>query len=216
MTTSASSSSKATLAAGALVCALGLGALYLGTAGFRAISTEEGRRLAIADHALLLPEAQLALPQPASLQHALRADGRVAIVTFMYSSCNAVCSVLGSQYQQMQASIVARGLQHDIRLLSISFEPRDTPGVLAVYALRQHAQPGIWRFASISDATERTRLLKAFGVVVLPAPLDQFQHNAAYHIVDRAGRLTRIVDLDQPDAALDAALSLSQRQKARL
>lgn len=215
MTTSASSSSKATLAASVLVCALGTGALYLGTAGFRAISTEQGRRLAIADHALLLPAAQLALAQPASLQQVLREDGRVAIVTFMYSSCNAVCSVLGSQYQQLQATIVARGLQPTIRLLSISVDPRDTPDVLAAYALRQHAQPGIWRFAGISDAADRTRLLKAFGVVVVPVPPGEFQHNAAFHVVDRAGRLTRIVDLDEPEEALDAALSVSRQQEAR-
>jgi protein SCO1/2 len=156
---------------------------------------------------------QLSLPQPTSLQRALREDGRVAIVTFIYSSCNAVCSVLGSQYQQMQAAIVARRLQHTVRLLSVSFDPRDTSAVLAAYALRQHAQPAIWRFASVNDDAERGILLKAFGLVVLPAPLGGFQHNAAFHIVDPAGRLTRIIDLDQPDTALDEALALSRRQE---
>lgn len=213
MMTLPSSSSRNTLAALAAVCAFGIGALYAGSMGFRAVSTEDGRRLAIEDQALLLPVVQLALPQPVSLQRALREDGRVAIVTFMYSSCSTVCSILGSQYQQMQAAIVARRLQGSIRLLSVSFDPRDTPEVLSSYALRQHAQPSIWRFASISDDAQRAQLLKAFGVVVLPAPLGQFQHNAAFHIVDPAGRLTRIVDLDQPDAALDAALALARRQK---
>jgi protein SCO1/2 len=39
--------------------------------------------------------------------------------------------------------------------------------------------------------------------------MEQFQHNAAFHVLDANGRLARIVDPDDVSGALDAALSLA-------
>lgn len=200
---------RATLLAVALVCALGAAALHYATLGFRVVSTEDGRRLSISEQPRALPAAALHLPQPAMLHEALREDGRVAIVVFIYARCNAVCSILGSEFQQLQQAIQARGLQRRVRLLSISFDPRDTAAELQAYARRQNAQPALWRFASVDSAAERRALLDAFGIVVLPAPLGEFQHNAAFHIVDAGGRLVRIVDDNQPAQALEHALALA-------
>src|SRR5262249_14904872 len=112
------SSSKPSLAPtiGALlgVTALGLAAIWYGTMGFRVVATEDGRRLAI-------EESPRVLPLPAGAP----ADKRVTIATFFYARCNAVCSSVGTELQQMQEKIVARGLQDRVRLLSISFDPRD-------------------------------------------------------------------------------------------
>jgi protein SCO1/2 len=209
MTTSPSASSKQTCAAVLLVTAIGMAALHHATLGFRIVSTEDGRRLQISERPITLPRTALAMPRRTDLHANLRHDGRVAIVTFMYTRCVAVCSVLGSQFQQMQSELVARGLQHKIRLLSISFDARDTPAELQGYAKGQHAQPAVWQFAGIPDAQQRKQLLTAFGIVVLPAPLGDYQHNAAFHIVDRSGRLARIVDLDEQDNALQYALALT-------
>jgi protein SCO1/2 len=218
MTTLPNSSNKtprATLLALALVCVLGGTALYQGTMGLRVVSTEDGRRLDIREHPRALPAANIHLPQASTLHTALRDDGRVAIVAFMYTSCNAVCSVLGSELQQLQAEIRARGLQRQVRLLSISFDPRDTPAVLAAYAASHKAEADLWQFVSVDGAAQRRRLLDAFGIVVLPAPLGEFQHNAAFHLVGADGRLMRVDDFDQPESALDHALALA-RQGGRL
>lgn len=202
-----------TLALAALVCALGTAALYQATMGFRVVSTEDGRRLAIAEQPLPLPPARLRMPEPSRLDADLAADGRVAIVAFIYTSCNSVCSVLGSEFKQMQDAIAARGLQRQVRLLSISFDPRDTPELLHAYGKRQGARPDIWRFAAIDDARERRRLLDAFGIVVLPAPLGEFQHNAAYHLVGADGRLMHIEDFERPAQALEQAVALAAAQR---
>lgn len=218
MTTLPNSSNKtprATLLALALVCVLGGTALYQGTMGLRVVSTEDGRRLDVRERPRALPAASIHLPQAGTLHAALQGDGRVAIVAFMYTSCNAVCSVLGSEFQQLQAEIRARGLQRQVRLLSISFDPRDTPAVLAAYAASQKAEAGLWQFVSVDDAAQRRRLLDAFGIVVLPAPLGEFQHNAAFHLVGADGRLMRVDDFDQPASALEHALTLA-RQAGRL
>lgn len=209
-TSSSSNPLAATLAASLLVCAIGIAAIYHGTMGFSVVSTEDGRRLAISQNPRALPDAEIHAPQRGTLSALMKDDGRIAIVIFIYTSCNSVCSVLGSEFQQLQEEIHKRGLEQHVRLISISFDPRDTPAVLEKYAQRQHADPSLWRMVGIDHEDERQALLDAFGIVVLPAPMGEFQHNAAFHLVDHQGRLTRIVDFDQPAQALEMAHALAR------
>lgn len=200
----------ALLVAAMVVC--GVAALWQATMGFRVVSTEEGRRLAIAESPLALVPAQLVLPgsRVAALPALLAGDGRVAVITFFYARCNAVCSVQGSELQQMQREILARGWQDKVRLLTISFDPRDTGADLAAYAGRMRAEPSVWQFAAVPDAGQRRALLEQVGIIVLPAALGEFQHNAAFHIVGRDGWMSRVVDYEQPEAALHAALEAAR------
>ncbi|HEY1148375.1 MAG TPA: SCO family protein [Pseudoduganella sp.] len=183
----------------ACVAALGVAAVWHGTMGFRVVSTEEARRLAIA-------EQPRTLPLPAARDPA----ARVTLATFFYARCNAVCSAVGSEFQQLQSEILARGLQDRVRLLSISFDPRDGASELTHYAQRMRADGRVWTMTSVPDDARRASLLVSAGVVVIPAPLGEYEHNAAIHLIDRDGRLVRIVDYEQPAAALDAALALAQ------
>jgi len=203
--TSSNSSLPATLAALAFIAAAGVAAVWHGTMGFNVVSTEDGRRLAV-------ERQPIALPLPAAAGF----DGRVTIATFFYARCNAVCSAVGSEFQQMQREIAARGLQGRVRLLSISFDPRDTSSDLAHYAQRMRAEPALWRMVALPDAVQRRRLLKTAGVVILPAPLGEFQHNAAFHLIDRNGRLVRIIDYEQPAEAIDAAQALASPVPVRI
>jgi protein SCO1/2 len=200
-----------TLAALLLVCAAGVAALYQGTMGMEVVSTEDGRRLAISRQPLALPTATIRQPQAGTLAWMLRDDGRVAIITFIYSQCNAVCAVLGDEFQQLQDEIRKRGLQRDVRLISISFDPRDTAPALDSYAQRQQADPALWRMVGIDNDKERKALLDAFGIVVLPAPMGEFQHNAAFHLIDAQGRLARIDDYDNPGQALEHAAAMAHQ-----
>jgi protein SCO1/2 len=215
MKTSTSSNSSSggkpwpTLAALLLVSALGMLALHRATMGFEVVSTEDGRRLAISRAPMQLPRTAVHAPQAAELSQLLRNDGRITIMTFFYSSCNALCSVLGDEFQQLQAQIHAKGLQQRVRLLSISFDPRDDAAALASYARRQRADPAIWQIASIDSASQRKALLDQLGIVVLPAPLGEFQHNAALHLIDRNGKLVQIDDYENPVLALEHAIRRS-------
>lgn len=187
-----------------LVLALGIGAIYRVTDGFRIVTSEESRRLSIAERPRPIPDIAIRFENggAASLAQALRADGRTTIVNFIYTRCNAVCSVMGTEFQQLQQALAANGLAHRVRLLSISFDPRDTPEQLARYARSMRAQPAVWQFASVPDARERQAVLNAFGITVIPAPLGEFEHNAAYHLVTPDALLSQIVDYGQPDALL--------------
>ena len=64
-------------------------------------------------------------------------------------------------------------------------------------------------YAEFADPAAGARVLDMFGIVVVPAPLGQFEHNAAFHVVTPDGHLARIVDLDDPDGALRAAVGLA-------
>lgn len=187
-----------------LVLALGIGAIYRVTDGFRIVTSEESRRLSIAERPRPIPDIAIRFENgsAASLAQALRADGRTTIVNFIYTRCNAVCSVMGTEFQQLQQALAANGLAHRVRLLSISFDPRDTPEQLARYARSMRAQPAVWQFASVPDARERQAVLNTFGITVIPAPLGEFEHNAAYHLVTPDALLSQIVDYGQPDALL--------------
>ncbi len=192
----------------AVILALAGMAAWAGTDGFSVVTTEAARRQAILEHPLHVPDAplQLADGRAVSLRTLLADDGRVAIVNFIYTRCASVCLSMGDEFQQLQQRIRERGLQQRVRLLSISFDARDTPRWLQNYTQRMGLDPEIWQVVLAQDDASRQRLLDAFGIIVIPAPLGQFEHNAAYHVVDADAWLTRILDLEEGDAALYRAL----------
>lgn len=201
-----------------MVGMLGAGALSVQTDGFTVLTTEAARRADIARHPRMLPDAALETSAGAStsFRDALRNDGRIAIVNFMYTRCYSICLAMGGEFQQLQQAIVQHGLTDRVRIISLSFDPADTPADLARYALRMRAQPGVWQFASIADANRRKALLKAFGIVVVPAPLGQYEHNAAYHVVMPDGRLSRVVDIGDAAGLLDYVSTRLQGPRAEL
>ena len=193
---------------------LGCLAIYDATLGLEVVSTENGRRLEIARTPRELPQANMDLPTNPSLSEWLKADGRVTIVAFIYTKCTSIFSVIGSEFQQMQAAINERGLRNNVRLLSISFDPSDSQLQLAAYASRQKADPAVWQLVGLSSPEETKLVLETFGIVVVPTPLGEFNHNAAFHIVDSKARLAKIVDFEDPARALEEAIAMDKRQRA--
>ncbi|WP_323011769.1 SCO family protein [Castellaniella sp.] len=194
-----------------LSLAAGIGVLYGLTDGFTVLTAEAARRQMIAAQPRALLPAQVldAVGGGQSLAENLHDDGRVAIVNFFYSRCNALCLAQGSLTEQLQQAIETEGLQDRIRLISLSFDARDDADDLARYGVRMGADPSVWQFLTLADADQRKGLLDQFGIVVVPAPLGEFEHNAAFHIVTPDGRLVRILDLDEPGLALQAARTLA-------
>jgi protein SCO1/2 len=175
------------------------------TAGFEVWTAEGARRLTVVERPVPVPAALLAGHGVSGLD--LRAwlsgKGRVTIVDFIYTRCPTVCSTLGSGFQQLQQAIAARP-GDDVGLLSISFDPlHDDAARLQQYASQWRADPRHWRVVTVPDAAELKRLLDAFQVIVIADGLGGYEHNAALLIVDERGRLVRIFD----DTDLDAALA---------
>lgn len=143
------------------------------------------------------------------LHDALRAHDqppRAIIVDFIFTRCITLCSTLGGVYQQLQRDIVEQGLEHKVRLLSISFDvAHDSPERLTRQAKLMGARPGIWSFVTPTSGAERDLLLNTFGVQVVPERNGQWQHNAALHVVSAGGELVRIVDINDAAGALAVA-----------
>lgn len=196
-----------TLAAVAVIVACAAAALWTATDGLSALTSETARRLAVAREPLPLPRAHLA--DGRELGAAIRADGRVVLVDFIYTQCESLCTALGTDYQQLQRELRRQGLGDRVRLLSLSFDPeRDDPPTLARHQQRLRADPALWQADTIPDPRERTALLSAFGIVVVQDGRGDFVHNAAIHVVDSQGRLRRIHGLGGWRQALADALAL--------
>ena len=198
-----------------LIVVLGIWATFVQTDGLTVLTTEAARRASIVRQPVEIPTAdvQMATGQTADLRAALAADQRVTIVNFMYTRCISICVAMGSEFQQLQSEIKSRGLGDRVRLVSISFDPNDTPKWLARYRDRMDADPEIWQVISVADDIERQALLDTFGIVVVPAPLGQYEHNTAYHVVTPDGQLARIVDINRATSALHYALEQTKTSK---
>ncbi len=192
----------------------GLAVLLFATSGGQAFTTETLRRSQInaAPAQIESFEITTSIGEKTSL-HALLADqslgSKVWLVDFVYTRCQTLCSSLGSIYQQLQAQIESRRLSDQIGLLSISFDPaHDDAPALKAYATRMQMNPAVWQIATLTQWQDRRRLLDAFGIMVLPAPLGEFEHNAALHLLKADGQLVRIIDYADFSSALDIAIEM--------
>lgn len=179
---------------GAVATVLSAGMLAGATRGFSVLTTDSARVEQIASRPIAVSAVMLIdmhrLPQTV-------ADaGRATIVDFVYTRCPTLCGSLGGAYQRLQTEIRKRGLSSRVRLLTISFDPTwDTPERLRYYELVMHPDPAVWTVATLTDSTQLPRLLRTFGVRVIPDGNNGFVHNAALHVVDSRGRLVSIVPL---------------------
>jgi protein SCO1/2 len=186
------------------------------TEGFQVWTTEDARRLTIIDHPVVTPDAVLEGPGMTGLNLPtwLTGAGKVTIVEFVYTRCPTLCTQLGSGFQQLQRSIAASP-GDGVRLLSISFDPvHDDLARLQRYGMQWRADPGRWHVATVPDAGQLRRLLDAYQVTVISDGLGGYEHNAALLVVDERGRLVRIFDGTDLDAALAYARSIVRRRIA--
>lgn len=181
-----------------LVGLVGFGILHGATDGFRALTSETARRLAVVAEARPVPDVPLE-DQSGRVFSLAALAGRTVVVNFIYTHCPDVCLALGSAMQQLQRSLPEAGRDGAVTLLSISFDPEhDDVQRLAAYARWFGAGPA-WRMARPRSRADLDALLQAFGVVVIPDGRGGFVHNAALHLVDRRGHLVHITDLTDVD-----------------
>lgn len=205
-----------TFVACAAFVALAIGATRWLTDDFNAWTAEGARRFEVATTPVSAPPVTVDGPHLAgtTLPDLLASGHGVTIVDFVYTSCQTVCQILGTGFQQLQARIGKDPqLKKRVRLLSISFDPaRDTTDVLRDHADHLGADPAIWTFARIADQRQLATLLDRFNVVVIPDGQGGYAHNAALLVVDRDARLVRIFDYSELDTALAYAVRLANRQ----
>jgi protein SCO1/2 len=179
------------------------------TAGFRAFTSEDARRLRVAESAPPLPALDAVSATASAIALWGGSPAPIRLVTFMYTRCPTLCRAAGQEFVELQRALRDEGAD-DVRLLSLSFDPaHDTPERLRDYAARHRADPAYWTVASPRSAEALAALLRVAGVVVIDDGLGGFAHNAAIHLVAPDGRLLRIFDLADHRAALAYARALA-------
>src|SRR6516162_3847461 len=152
----------------ALVAASVFGvALWQGTDGLRAFTTEGARRLSVIEQPRAVPAVRLIDTQGRQLTLADEI-GRGVVVEFMYTTCPTICVALGESFAKLRDQIRTDGPADRVRLISISFDPRDSPEALEDYAQAHGAVGGLWITARPEDERALRALLKAFGITVIP------------------------------------------------
>lgn len=123
--------------------------------------------------------------------------GRVHVVNFLFTSCEATCPLLVRQMQEVERN--TRALGDRVRFLSISVDPEtDTPTVLRRYVDKRGLDTRRWLFLTGPlDAVERA-VVGAFqspmGKQVHPAEGDvptlvEITHGENFVVVDAEGRI---------------------------
>jgi len=194
-----------TLAAIAVVMALGLLALGGVTRGFAAVTSDGVRRIDLERAPRTLPALSM-IDQAGnawSLADYGGASPYTTFVTLVYTRCHTICRTSASGLAFLQQEIQSRGLEDRVRLLTLSFDPyNDTPAVLAEYARGLGADASLWRTATVAAATDLETMLRLFDIVVISDGLGGYSHNAALFRINEHGKLVKAYDIERPDLAL--------------
>ena len=200
-----------TAVASLAVCVAGVAMLWRGTDGFRALTSEQARRRAIAASPRLVPAVELEDQDGRPFSFDVY-RGRPLVVDFVYTQCSSICPLLSAGFQRIDDAERSRGpYAGRLQLVSITFDPSDTPARLRQYATHYEGDGQTWRFARVKDPGDLGALLQAFGIVVITDAGRGFQHNAAVHVLDPQGRLARVLDVEaSPATVARAAAAVSQ------
>lgn len=191
------------LAAAIVALGAGLSVLWIGTDGGAAWTSESARRLAVVSHPRPLPAAALLDAHGRSLS-LTDFDRPVVLIDFIYTHCPGACIAMGAAFRRLQRDFADLGLQDDVQLLSLTFDPgRDGPEELARYLARFSADETYWSAARFKDDRDLEAVLEQLGVVVIPEPTVGFVHNTAVYLAHR-GRVVGIYDVDDRGALLEA------------
>jgi protein SCO1/2 len=191
-----------TVSASVLLMLLGVWAAWAITGGFEVLTSEQARRLEISRKQPVAPDVRLIDQSGQAFRFGgwVKESNKFLIVDFIYTSCQSFCRALGTEFQQLQQGIIARGLQNRVHLLSVSFDPEhDNYSVLEQYAGHLQARPDIWTFATVENVRDLGVMLRTFGITVIPDRQGGFQHNVALIWVSPSGHLVRVTDYDFSD-----------------
>jgi protein SCO1 len=169
-------------------------------------------RLAVIDEA---PDFSLVTQDEKPLRLAdLR--GQVVLVGFVFTTCNGTCPATTHRMSQVQQLLRSRGLNANVRLLSITLDPsRDTPDALRRYQRLYDVDSKQWSFLTGPPA-DVAKTIAAWGMWARATANGQLDHPSRVFLVDARGRIREIYNLDfmKPDwVAEDIALLLAERQK---
>ena len=170
--------------------------LFFSTSGLSVFTSEGVRRHYIEANPVAIPNVPL-LDSSNKVFYIQDLKGKTVLVDFIFTNCTSICPMMAQSFIKIQKKLVQTKLQDQVVLLTVSFDPkRDTTQRLSSYARSVQANSSFWKFAIVEDLHDLQALLDTFGIVVIPAPNDQYEHNSSIHLVDRSGKLAKIYDYE--------------------
>jgi protein SCO1/2 len=163
---------------------------------------------------LISLSAAAPLPDPAALNQngtSVRfardvIGGRVAVVHFMFTTCQSFCPLSGSVMSRTQAILKSTPPAQPYRFVSISIQPdRTTPAKLKVWLQRFRAGPN-WDAVHIEQPA-LTRVMNYFGETTT----DVMLHSSQMIVIDRRGRIAQRFENMPTPQALGAAVQRAAR-----
>lgn len=154
------------------------------------------------------------LPDPVALNHKgtsvrLARDvmaNRVAVVHFMYTTCQSFCPLSGSVMARTQSMLKSSPPPVPYRFVSISIQPeRTTPAKLKAWLDRFGAGPH-WEAVHIEQPALR-QVMNYFGETTT----DVILHSSQMLVVDRRGRIAHRFDSMPTPQALSNAVQKAAR-----
>lgn len=129
--------------------------------------------------------------------------GRPVLVAFIYTGCTSACPILSLRMARLQQKLERARLP--ATLLSVTVDPQaDDAATLGKFAAGFNARPG-WHF--LREAPERLApVLAAYEEWTQRLPAGGVDHPARLHLIDAAGRVREIYNLeffDEEQAFID-------------
>lgn len=133
----------------------------------------------------VIPDVTVTTASGARVPFRQLVEGHTVAINFIFTSCPAVCPLMGASFGKVQARLGRR----DVKLISISIDPdTDTPARLTAWGKRFGLRDG-WTLVTGSKA-DIDELLKAFGVFTPSA----ISHSPSAFVADARRGIWRKLD----------------------
>jgi protein SCO1/2 len=107
--------------------------------------------------------------------------GKVWIADFIYTTCPAACPMMSARMRRVHKQIA--GLP-DVRIVSISVDPKDTPAALKTFASHYGGATPDWIF--LTGSADTVHLL-AYTTFHVGDVLGKIEHSTKFILVDKQG-----------------------------
>lgn len=135
----------------------------------------------------------------------LQSEGKVALVSFIYTTCNGSCPATTHTMYRVQEALKEAGLFGDrVEFVSITLDPKtDRPEVLARYADIFAADPDAWHFLT-GEPGEVAGVIASWDMWARVGPTGTLDHPSRIFLVDPGGRQREIYNLQflEPEAVV--------------
>ena len=131
--------------------------------------------------------------------------GKPALLTFIYTRCPMpeMCPATTLRFKEVQEAL-SEQQRRNVRLLAVSFDPFDTPEVLAEYANLWEMDTSFWSMLT-GDAAQVQRIASAYGAWFEKAEGEVYDHTMLTMVLLPDGSVTEILSGSNWDSQATAA-----------